>query len=284
MRRSSQRAWFYFQPEVVASCCLFLALALVFGAAGRAQQHVAAAVITGSAAAATPGATAPRVPVVVELFTSEGCSSCPPADELLSQLDRLQPIPGAEVIALGEHVDYWDQLGWKDRFSSPMYTSRQQEYGRRFGMASVYTPQMVVNGQAELVGSDGRRAQSEITRAAQGPKARVELAMSGGDVLNVKVENLPPGTRDADMLLAVTETGIESNPNRGENRGHRLQHTGVVRSMTNLGRLEIGKTGGYSAEALLNLKPEWRRENLKVVLFVQDRGNRKILGAAALKL
>jgi hypothetical protein len=225
-----------------------------------------------------------RVPVIVELFTSEGCSSCPPADDLLAQLEKVQPIPGVEVIALGEHVDYWNQLGWSDRFSSALYTSRQQDYGRTFRLESVYTPQMVVNGQAQVLGSDGRQAQIEIMKAAQGPRAKVELSMGGGDVLSVKVESLPPGTRQADMLLAVTESGVESDVRRGENRGRRLQHTGVVRSLITLGHLEVPRTGAYSGEALLNLKPEWKRENLKVILFVQDRGNRKIVGAAVLRL
>jgi len=235
-------------------------------------------------ASAQPSTRAARVPVVVELFTSEGCSSCPPADDLLAQLEKVQPIPGVEIIALGEHVDYWNQLGWADRFSSPLYSSRQQQYGRAFRLESVYTPQMVVNGQAEVLGSDGVQAQREILKAAQSPRAKVELSIGGGDVLSVKVESLPQGTRQADMFLAVTEAGIESDVRRGENRGRKLQHTGVVRSLVTLGHLEVPRTGAYSGQALLNLKPEWKRENLKVILLVQDRGSHKIVGAAALRL
>ena len=234
-----------------------------------------AAVVAGQ-----PRPPAP-VPVVVELFTSEGCSSCPPADDLLSQIEKLQPLRGIEVIALGEHVDYWNQLGWPDRFASALFTARQEDYGRRFNLESVYTPQMVVNGQAEVLGSDGAAAQREILKAAQGPRVAVEMSMLPGEVLTLKVEHLPQGTRQADILLAVTETGIESDVRRGENRGHTLRHTGVVRSLANLAVLDTRRAGVYTADARLNLKPDWKRENLKVVVFVQDRSNRRILGAAA---
>src|SRR5580704_11614543 len=92
-----------------------------------------------------------RVPVVVELFTSEGCSSCPPAEQLLSRMDRTQPFAGVRVIALEEHVDYWNSLGWTDPFSSSQYRIRQNDYGRKFSAEGIYTPQMIVNGQAQFV-------------------------------------------------------------------------------------------------------------------------------------
>ena len=106
------------------------------------------------------------VPVVVELFTSEGCSSCPPADRLLARLDQTQPIAGAQVIAIEEHVDYWNQLGWNDPFSSPQYRARQNDYAIAFHAKDIFTPQMVVNGQAAFVGSDMTRAYKEIGAAA----------------------------------------------------------------------------------------------------------------------
>ncbi len=242
-----------------------------------------AMVLALATAAAGQSRSAAPVPVIVELFTSEGCSSCPPADNLLAQIEKLQPFRGVEVIPLGEHVDYWNQLGWPDRFASAMFTARQEDYGRVFNLESVYTPQIVVNGQAQALGSDSAAAQREILRAAQGPRAAVEMSMLPGEVLTIKVDHIPPPVRQADILLAVTETGIESDVRRGENRGHMLRHTGVVRSLANLAVLDSGRAGVYTADARLNLKPEWRRENLKVVLFVQDRSTRRILGAAALR-
>jgi hypothetical protein len=244
--------------------------------------RIVTAVLALAAAAGQPRPPAP-IPVIVELFTSEGCSSCPPADELLAQIEKLQPFRGVEVIAMGEHVDYWNQLGWPDRFASAMFTARQQDYGRLFALESVYTPQMVVNGQAQVLGSDGAAAQREIFKAAQGPRAAVEMSMLPGEVLTLKVGRVPASTRQADILLAVTETGIESDVRWGENRGHTLRHTGVVRSLASLAVLDSRKAGVYTADARVNLKPEWKRENLKVVLFVQDRSNRRILGAAALR-
>src|ERR1700735_1542793 len=94
------------------------------------------------------------VPVIVELFTSEGCSSCPAADRMLARLEQTQPVPGAQVVAIEEHVDYWNQLGWNDPFSSPQYRARQNDYAVAFKANNIYTPQMVVNGQSEFVGSD----------------------------------------------------------------------------------------------------------------------------------
>ncbi len=225
-----------------------------------------------------------RAPIVVELFTSEGCSSCPPADLLLSRLEREQPVGGAEVIPLSEHVDYWNDIGWRDRFSSPLFTSRQQDYGQVFRMETVYTPQLVVNGQATMAGSDWDSANKAIRLALQGPRAVVKISPRGRDAAGFEVNHLPQGVRNADILLAITETNISSDVAGGENNGRRLSHTGVVRNLTNLGKLDSRKDGAYTGEALLNLRPEWTRRNLKLVLFVQDRGTRQILGAATLRL
>lgn len=118
-----------------------------------------------------------RVPVLLELFTSEGCSSCPPADSLLDRFEKNQPVSGANVIVLSEHVDYWDDGGWKDPFSSAGLTIRQRDYARQFGLDSVYTPQLVVDGQTQFVGSDESEAYDATAKAARRPKAPVQAAL-----------------------------------------------------------------------------------------------------------
>ncbi len=136
-----------------------------------------------------------RTPVLVELFTSEGCSSCPPADALLMKLEAGQPIDGVEIIALGEHVDYWDQLGWHDRFSSRQYTQRQNGYGNRFSLQGVYTPQMVVDGTQEFVGNDANRATRAINQAAKSAKVGLKLSspMIEGKHMSLEVSLTTPG-------------------------------------------------------------------------------------------
>jgi hypothetical protein len=211
--------------------------------------------------------------VIVELFTSEGCSSCPPADAVLERLEA------GGAIVLGEHVTYWDHEGWKDRFSAEAFTLRQEEYVRRFHIDSAYTPQMVVNGEAEFVGSDERRARQEISKALREPKAKVELSADDGGVV-IKIAQLPAAAKGADVILAVTETRLDTDVRGGENGGHKLRHTGVVRSLSTVGRVD-GKAGDYSARARYRLDPSWKRENVKLVVFLQDRASKKIWGAAA---
>jgi hypothetical protein len=241
-------------------------------------------------------AAAPAQTVVVELFTSEACSSCPPADQVLLRLGAVspgtilrgpqQPIPappGVEIIAMGEHVDYWDDLGWKDRFSSPLFSARQQDYGKAFHLESVYTPQIVVNGQKGVLGSDARAVRDAIVKAAKEAHAEVSISMASPQTISYRVSKLPPGSHEIDILLGVTEDGLNTPVYGGENNGHRLYHAAVVRSITNVGRLDPKRPGEYSATAQLNLRPDWIRANVRLVLFVQDRTNRHILGAASVK-
>ncbi len=219
-----------------------------------------------------------RTPVIVELFTSEGCSSCPPADALLTQLEKTQSVSGADVIALGEHVDYWNHGGWADRFSSHQFTTRQNDYANSFRKDTVYTPQMIVDGQTQFVGSDEDAARAAIARAARQPKANVSVTRVG-DTLSVQVDRLPMSAKNdpTEVVLAITESGLSSSVGGGENVGRRLGHSAVVRRLTPLGTVS---GGAFTAAPPLTLAHGWRRANLSAVVFVQERGSRQIVGAA----
>jgi hypothetical protein len=230
--------------------------------------------------AAMMKAESARTPVLVELFTSEGCSSCPPADFLLSHLQKEQPIPGVQVISLSEHVDYWNQLGWADPFSSPGFTERQQKYSDVFHRDGVYTPQMVVDGKAEFVGSDSRTALRAIGEAAKTPKASVGLSCGANPIsLQVRIDNMHS---DADVLLAIAESSLQSNVTRGENRGRLMEHDGVTRRISIIGRAK--RQQAFTAEPRIVIDKSWRRENLSAVVFLQDRYSRRVLGAGMIAI
>jgi hypothetical protein len=232
-------------------------------------------------------AAAPTEPVaiVVELFTSEGCSSCPPADALLQKLVDTQPIDGVRIVALGEHVDYWDRLGWKDRFSSAALTARQQLYVNRFNLDSAYTPQIVVDGRAEFVGSDAAAARRvlERARATAHGTLRVSAQERGLKALDVAVDvvDLPVQKDRADVVVAVTEAGLRSNVTRGENHGRVLAHAAVVRYFATIGEAPAGRPATLRAE--IPLGEDWRRDQLTVVAFVQERRAGAILASVAVR-
>jgi hypothetical protein len=235
------------------------------------------------AAAATRVPDAGSTPVLVELFTSEGCSSCPPADSLLSRLGRVQQVPGAEIIVLEEHVDYWDRLGWKDPFSSAAVSARQSEYGQALGGREIYTPQMIVDGRTEFVGSDEGDALRAIRAASATPKPAVRLSWAGGDALAIQVEPLTNAARsDAPQVyLAVAENMLHSDVKHGENAGRALEHDGVVRQLIAVGKTDTGSTG-FSSTVSVRAASEWKRANLRAIVFVQERQSRRVLAAAAI--
>ena len=176
-----------------------------------------------------------KVPVLVELFTSEGCSDCPPADKLLQQLDATQPIAGAQAIVLSEHVTYWDHQGWRDPFSLEEMTARQQEYVDRFGLKSSYTPQAVVDGAQQFVGSDARAMGKAVTEAAERPKQRIMI--EGAHWENGAVVFAVHGAADsgARLVAAIAADATHSEVARGENAGRTLHHVAVVRAMKQFG-------------------------------------------------
>jgi hypothetical protein len=245
--------------------------------------------MTGSAAGLTPppattqSPAAGSTPVLVELFTSEGCSSCPPADALLMRLGRTQPVREADVIVLEEHVDYWDTLGWKDPFSSEAATARQQEYGEAFGGRQVYTPQMIVDGYAEFVGSAEGTALRAVRAAGAAPKPAVHLSWAESEMLAIHVEPLTNAAQGdtPQVFLAVVENMLHSEVKRGENAGRALEHDGVVRQIITVGKAEAAPTG-FSSTIAVHAAQEWNRANLRAIVFVQERHSRHVLTAAAI--
>jgi hypothetical protein len=229
-----------------------------------------------------------RNTVLVELFTSEGCSSCPPADELLAKMERDQPFVNAQVIALEEHVDYWNNLGWTDPFSSDNATVRQYAYVGIIGGGNAYTPQMVVDGQDEFVGSREWSARSVIERAGTRKKAEVNLSVqkTGNDreaLVRIQVGPLL-AVRTGDkpeVWLAITETGLHSDVKRGENAGEVLYHAAVVRNLRKVGTATTASESPFDSEEKVVRDPAWRLENLRVVAFVQEQKSKRILGATS---
>ncbi|MET7751173.1 DUF1223 domain-containing protein [Micromonospora sp. NPDC005367] len=220
---------------------------------------------------------------IVELFTSQGCSSCPPAEELLSEIERDAREQRQRIFALGFHVDYWDDLGWPDRFADAAYTARQQAYARAFGSGHLYTPQMVVNGTVEFVGSDRRRATnaiaSALTAAATTPIAlSVENASGGtggGRRVVVGYQTERPLER-AVLNVAIVERGLVSEVARGENAGRTLRQDNVVRAFTSVSL--DAERGRVELEVPSDLDPR----QASVVGYVQNDGDKAIVGAVAI--
>ncbi len=216
-----------------------------------------------------------KKPVLVELFTSEGCSSCPSADNVLARLEKEQPNTNAEIITLALHVDYWNYLGWKDEFSSALYSQRQNSYSNTFGLDSNYTPQMVVDGQKEFVGSNYGKAQQAISDALKNDKANIEISNTENN-LNVKISDLPTHEK-SNIWLVIAEDNLATNVRRGENSGRTLQHVSVVREMKVIGNVAANdKT--FATETAFKLQPTWNKKNLKFVVFVQGADTMKIFG------
>lgn len=234
---------------------------------------------------ATP-APAHNAIVIAELFTSEGCSSCPQADEVLSRLVQQQPIANVTVLGMSENVDYWNRLGWVDPFSSPAFSKRQSEYATQvFRNDGVYTPQLVVDGSLQEVGSDAGGVYRKIVQAAKVPKAAMNIAASlAPDATSLQVQidvQMPPEFAfrgPANVMLAITENNLTSDVRHGENHGRLLRHNSVVRSLQIVGDL-TPSTHMWSKAISLSVAQPWKTENLKVIGFLQEQQDRRIIGA-----
>ncbi len=241
---------------------------------------VAVVAAEGSQTPSNPGSSSP---ILVELFTSEGCSSCPPADALLSKLDRGSQ-PGAQLVVLSEHVDYWNDLGWKDPYSSHFYSQRQSAYADRFRSGSVYTPQMIVDGTIEFVGGSSRSAQKAFAKAAGSPKVAIRLSdvtQPQANVLQAHLEtdslSEPVGSPEADIYVAVALNHAQSQVDNGENGGRRLEHVAVVQSLTKVGELRQGQT--FAQDVRLKIASGIDPGNLRLIAFLQEPHQGKVVGA-----
>jgi hypothetical protein len=249
-----------------------------------ARSCAAALLCTGMAAglqaqavnaAAKPEASRPAV--LVELFTSEGCSSCPPADDLLRSVEA-KTLNGALIVGISEHVTYWNNLGWWDPYSDDAYTQRQNGYGDRFHLDSVYTPQMVVNGSEQFVGSDGRSLERALRQESQLPRMplRIVAASIEGGSLNITfTAGVTPGS-PVDVMAVVADDMDRSSVSRGENAGHTLQHVAVARLMVRL--VTVREVGQKTMKVPLPRDFEKRAGGQHLILFAQAPGQGTVLG------
>jgi len=218
-----------------------------------------------------------KTPVLVELFTSENCVRCPAAERALAMLEKEQPFAQAEIIALYLHVDYLNSPGWSDEFSSPLFSQRQNIYGRRFYMDALYTPHMSVDGTMHFAGGNLEKAQKAISESAKKTKAKIELSRTE-DKLKIKISDLPEH-ENASVFLAVTETDITSKVSRN---GELLRHPAVARELKPIAGISAAENK-FEIESFLQIPANWKKENLKFVVFVQENQSRKILALGSSK-
>ena len=222
-----------------------------------------------------------RVPVLAELFTSEGCSSCPPADRILALLAHEPPVDGVDVIIMSEHVTYWDNQGWRDPFGSATFTARQQGYGAFFKLESVFTPQLVIDGTSQVIGTDIAGLKVALASAAAKPKAQLIVELHENGPLGLVASASGPGlaaAAGAELVWAVTEDDLVVEVKRGENARRTLNHAGVVRWFSN------SKIAGAGATIKIPLRAEWKRDRLRVVGFVQSVRTREVLSVASVSV
>ncbi len=208
-------------------------------------------------------------PIVVELYTSQGCSSCPPADAILAELTE-----DPRIIALALHVDYWDYLGWKDRFANPAHTDRQKAYARAAGARMIYTPQLIVAGQERVVGNDAVAVAAAIRAQEKAIQTvRLTVTREGGRIV-IRAEAVPPTDRNLRVQLVRYRPSEKVSIERGENAGHTVTYHNIVTSWQAL--------GDWRANAPLEMQADMTGGDPGVVL-IQAEGPAEILAAAQLK-
>ena len=244
---------------------------------------VAGAAVVCRAQAPTPPQ---RTPVIVELFTSEGCSSCPPADKLLALMDSKQPLDGIEILALEEHVDYWNHDGWFDPFSSAEYTVRQQDYADKLHVREIYTPQMIVDGATQFNGTDSVAAKHALLDAANRPHIALTISQAtvAGHDVHASVSLSPAAATapnpHAELYAVLVQPSATTVVKQGENGGKTLQHAAVVRTLKRIGT--VGDLASNAKAFSLAAPRGASLAGFRVVVFAQAPGSGPIIGAATM--
>lgn len=273
--------------KLILIAAFFTLISIVLGCSLQNKTVAADAPQIVSEKVEQPEPAKNKTPVLVELFTSEGCSDCPPADGVLARLEREQPSADAEIITLALHADYWDRLGWKDSFSSHSFSERQESYGNKFKLDSIYTPQMIVDGEKEFVGSNFDTARNAVSDAAKNPKAKIEITPQSAQKnqnarLTLKITDLP-AHENSDVWLVTAEDNLQTAVERGENRDKTLKHTSIAREMRIIG--EVNSTAKtFNVETEYQIQPEWNRKNLKLIVFVQGKESKQVYAVNKINL
>ena len=238
-----------------------------------------------TASGQTP-ATSPsdhRVPVLVELFTSEGCSDCPPADDLLARLDATQFVPNADAIVLSEHVTYWDRQGWRDPFSLDEMTQRQQSYEFHFNLADSYTPQAVIDGAAQMVGNNAPAVERAVAEAATKAKHELSIENAQWSAGNATFSVHGSSDNNARLVAVLAADATHSDVARGENAGRTLHHVAVVRVMKEFDAASADGRALKLSGGPLNHKEE-SSGSVRLVVFLVDHKTGHVLAVAEQKL
>ena len=246
------------------------------------RSHARALLAAAALLALAPAGASPAV--LIELFTAQGCSTCPPADKLLSALGA-DPDLGKELVPLAFHVTYWDTKDWRDRFSDKAWTQRQQDYLTAIGKGDLYTPQAVVAGGYRCIGSNVTCIHEGVEVAKKKPQGTVTLTptSTSGDKVELTVEAQPPaGGAALDVMVAVYESGLDTDVKGGENAHKTLHDDYVVRRLERA--FTVSGDGAKQQTVKLKLDRDWVRANLGVAAFLQDPKTREVYGAAAIKL
>jgi hypothetical protein len=223
-----------------------------------------------------------KTPVLLELFTSEGCSSCPPADRLLESLDEKQPFSSADLVVLSEHVDYWNGEGWSDPYSSRFFSERQSAYAEQFGLDSVYTPQVVIDGHRQAVGGNAVDIRNAVEASARERKVALTIAGAVREGAQIRFHlasaDLPATEGRVTVYIALAENKVQSHVGGGENGGRSLSHVAVVRALVPAGTVKGGSS--FSKDVTVAVPSATGASGFRIVAFLQDDKSHKVVAAA----